>query len=255
MSRLTGTDILDLKEAYQEIYSPQELTEEQVWEEVEIWVNSLMEEGYDLSDYTWDDLYEYYLNEVYGKGKIDPVDSAGFVKDAVGHENSARNYKDAGLLMSPLDRAKAREKSLRRRDDPKYTKQANRIRSRFIRPTENSLHRALNAVSAAKYHARMRMGSGSRSGVGTPMMRGRASGSLSGSGNSSSESTFRKTKYGITPTYTPGGRYGIGAVGLADHYDYVLNFLLDEGYANTEDGALAIMSNMSEEWIQSILRE
>jgi hypothetical protein len=63
MSRLTGADALGLYEAYQAVYNPQELTEEQVWEEVEIWVNSLIEEGYDLSDYTWEEMYESYLSE------------------------------------------------------------------------------------------------------------------------------------------------------------------------------------------------
>jgi hypothetical protein len=33
-----------------------------VGEEVENWVNSLIEEGYDLSDYTWEDMYEMYVN-------------------------------------------------------------------------------------------------------------------------------------------------------------------------------------------------
>jgi hypothetical protein len=47
-------------EAYQAVYTPQELTEEQVWEEVEEWVNALVEEGYDLSDYTWEEMYEAY---------------------------------------------------------------------------------------------------------------------------------------------------------------------------------------------------
>jgi hypothetical protein len=35
-------------------------------EEVELWVNSLIEEGYDLSDYTWDEMYEFYLDEGLG---------------------------------------------------------------------------------------------------------------------------------------------------------------------------------------------
>jgi hypothetical protein len=56
-------DLLNLKEAYAEVYASQELTEEQVWEEVETWVNSLLEEGYDLSDYTWEEMYESYLEE------------------------------------------------------------------------------------------------------------------------------------------------------------------------------------------------
>jgi hypothetical protein len=64
MSRLTGSDALGLYEAYQAVYDPQELTEEQVWEEVETWVNSLVEEGYDLSDYTWEEMYESYLSEM-----------------------------------------------------------------------------------------------------------------------------------------------------------------------------------------------
>jgi hypothetical protein len=63
MSRLTGTDAYGLMEAYNNVYAPQELTEEQVWEEVETWVNSLLEEGYDLSDYTWEEMYESYIEE------------------------------------------------------------------------------------------------------------------------------------------------------------------------------------------------
>lgn len=32
-------------------------------EEIEEWVNDLVEEGYDLSEYTWDDIVEYYISE------------------------------------------------------------------------------------------------------------------------------------------------------------------------------------------------
>jgi len=66
MSRLTGSDAKNLMEAYASVYAPQELTEEQIWEEVENWVNSLLEEGYDLSDYTWEEMYENYIEEVVG---------------------------------------------------------------------------------------------------------------------------------------------------------------------------------------------
>jgi len=63
MSRITGSDAQGLMEAYASVYYPQELTEDQVWEEVEVWVNSLVEEGYDLSEYTWEDMYESYIEE------------------------------------------------------------------------------------------------------------------------------------------------------------------------------------------------
>ena len=59
-------ELMNLKEAYAEVYAPKELTEEQVWEEVEYWVNSLLEEGYDLSDYTWEEMYEGYITEILG---------------------------------------------------------------------------------------------------------------------------------------------------------------------------------------------
>jgi hypothetical protein len=40
-----------------------------------------------------------------------------------------------------------------------------------------------------------------------------------------------------------------------DYYDIILSHLLDEGYAETEDAAQAIMVNMSEEWRESIVEE
>lgn len=40
-----------------------------------------------------------------------------------------------------------------------------------------------------------------------------------------------------------------------DNYDLVMDYLLDEGYADTESDAEVIMANMSEEWLESILDE
>jgi hypothetical protein len=60
---MNSKNLTGLCEAYGGIYAPQELTEDQVWEEVESWVSSLLEEGYDLSDYTWEEMYEAYLEE------------------------------------------------------------------------------------------------------------------------------------------------------------------------------------------------
>ena len=70
MERITSHQVLDLMEAYQSVYAPQEdLNEEVIWEEVESWVNSLVEEGYDLSEYTWEEMYEEYLSE-YAAGGV-----------------------------------------------------------------------------------------------------------------------------------------------------------------------------------------
>jgi len=32
-------------------------------EEVKAWVNKLVDEGYDLSEYSWDDMVDYYFSE------------------------------------------------------------------------------------------------------------------------------------------------------------------------------------------------
>jgi len=40
-----------------------------------------------------------------------------------------------------------------------------------------------------------------------------------------------------------------------DLFDYLLEYLVAEGYADTNKAALAIMANMSEEWRQSIVEE
>jgi hypothetical protein len=67
MERLTGNDALGLMEAYSAVHQPT-INEEQIWEEVENWVNGLIEEGYDLGDYTWEDMYEVYLSEADDSG-------------------------------------------------------------------------------------------------------------------------------------------------------------------------------------------
>lgn len=38
-------------------------TKPSIPEEVQLWVEELLEEGYDLSEYTWEDMYEFYINE------------------------------------------------------------------------------------------------------------------------------------------------------------------------------------------------
>jgi len=64
MSRLTGADAYGLMEAYQAVYAPK-ITEEQIQEDFENWVYSLVDEGEDLSEYTWDEMYESYLVNEY----------------------------------------------------------------------------------------------------------------------------------------------------------------------------------------------
>ena len=102
MSRITGSDAFGLMEAYNNVYAPQELTEEQVWEEVEDWVNSLVEEGYDLSEYTWEDMYEEYLNE--NQLFKDIQANAGRIGGAISGAAGAANRTLSGINRALVNR-------------------------------------------------------------------------------------------------------------------------------------------------------
>ena len=54
--------------------------------------------------------------------------------------------------------------------------------------------------------------------------------------------------------------FGLAGIKLAnsyepDLYDTILEYLINEGYADTQESALAIMGNMSENWRDSIVEE
>jgi hypothetical protein len=157
----------------------------------------------DLNDYSVvKNLVEGYsavyqeLDEVRGGGRIDPV------SDFPHHgERGSRTPKDAGLKMSPMDRAEARANALRKRENPEATKRANRIQSRFVGPTKRGLGRAIDASNTARRGEKDRL--------------------------------LNKEEF--------------------DLFDYLLEYLVAEGYADTNDAAIAIMANMSEEWKQSIV--
>ena len=139
------------------------------------------------------------LDEVRGGGRIDPVaDMPGI------GERGARSPRDAGLKMSPIDRAEARANALKKRNDPEATKRANRINSRFVKPTERAVNRSLLAATNARSAEKKRL-------------------------------------------MNPQESYEY------DTFDAILEHLVAEGYADTNENAIAIMANMSEEWKEEIL--
>ena len=161
---MNSKDYRNIREAYLQVYNPQELTEEQVWEEVENWVNSLLEEGYDLSDYTWEEMYESYFDEA--------------------------QYTPPPQIQQP--------------------------------PAEvrNAPKNKLSPVST----------------VGTGLAAAYV-------GNEIGKKLLKKK---------PDVK---GVFEKLDIFGIVLEYLITEGYADTQEAALAIMGNMSEEWKDTIVEE
>ena len=139
-------------------------------EEVENWVNSLIEEGYDLSEYTWDDMYEMYVTE--------------------GRYTS----------LSALSRESQRRKEDKERGRPE---------------------------TQAEIHGRLAMGDFSP--------------------GASQKERARGGRQRLID------RKKVPQKGGKDMFEHILEHLVAEGYADTNESALAIMANMSEEWRQSIV--
>ena len=235
MSRLTGKEVYSLMEAYQQVYAPQELTEEQVWEGVENWVHSLLEEGYDLSDYTWEEMYESYLSELtYPDGPAIPTPKPKPIP------SSKYTYtpKDLGAKQFADFKAGGGNASV----GDSYTAADVVARGRAAKAA------ALKAVPSSKYTY-------------TPKDLGKKQYAdfKFGGGNASVGDSYtaadvvargRAAKAAAPPSFTKKP-----IMASFDMFDVVLGHLIDEGYANTYEAAEVIMVNMSEDWRQSIISE
>ena len=226
MSRLTGADAYGLMEAYQAVYAPQELTEEQVWEEVETWVNDLIEEGYDLSDYTWDEMYESYLDEGIG---------------------SAIKGLFAKKKKPEAPEPESRGAQLRRRYNTGPEKSDTSVKRAIINRSRDNATRAQaqvdrgNASQSYADKAKGAVDSYLKAGYNKYGADRSDSGGMGGRGGSGSGNKARKRAAALNNSY--------------DLFDYMMEYLIDEGYADTNENALVIMANMSEEWRESIIEQ
>ena len=159
-------EVRNLWEAYLEVCENQQL------DEVETWVNSLIEEGYDLSEYTWEEMYEAYANL-----------------------NEGRTTS-----LSALSRESQKRKDDKKRGRPETESETHsRLAMGKFRPGASQEERAEGGRQVLK------------------------------------------------------DRGKVPKKGGKDMFEHILEHLVAEGFADTNEAALAIMANMSEEWRQSIV--
>jgi len=193
-------------------------------EEFELWVNDLLDEGYDLSDYTWDEMYESYLDEgigsaiksLFGKKKEPEAQKPESRGDQLRKKyNVGPEKSDTSAKRQILDRSRARaERDERDYGDKPFQKQ--------VANQSKAAHDKYLKAGYSKYGADLPVSSGQ-----------------GGSGGSGRGSKARKRAEALNNSY--------------DLFDYMMEYLLDEGYANTQESALVIMANMSEDWRESIV--
>lgn len=226
---MSHSNYMSISEAYSSIY---EDTTQQDFLEL---VNQLVEEGYDLSEYTYDELYEGYLSEG-GLGSI-LKGAVPILKNLAGRTYRATR-KGIGKSWHGTTIQTPKGPKFIPGSKQELGKQAAVVGniSAKILPYA-AIAGAANLISGGK--------------VGDAI-----SGLFSGSKNPPTAAPSSP------PQSQPQGELiirGGKVVGLRkesyDSFDVIKDHLISEGYAETEEAALAIMANMSEDWKQCIINE
>ena len=253
MSRITGTDAFNMMEAYNAVYTSQELTEDQVWEEVENWVNSLVEEGYDLSEYTWEDMYEAYLDEI-----VRPTTGQMTAPKRDQTQTAARPApqatRPAGGGMGGM-RGTGRNRSA--------TQTSSSPGALRVQPTSAAQAPVRPAAPAPARPAATVATQGTARPSATPATTTTPAATTTAAPQRTFNPLMQRT-FGYQTGYAPsqikqdpkkmaqmGSLRSISS--SFDPFDIVQGYLIDEGYAETEEAAAVIMANMSEEWKTQIL--
>jgi len=284
--------------AYQAVYDEnlrQELTEEQIWEQVENWVNSLLEEGHDLSEYTWEEMYESYLNEMGQPGGNTPGGTrpitntpyqsrfarprnantvtsgrGGIRRPQIGGLGGlGPGYRGAELATAAKARASqvstprqgtaggptvggntpigpAKTPAIKPAAKPAPTAPAAKPPTATTpAPTGGTKPAAIPSVSKVDP---------AKPKTPNPLMKDmpKGPGSMAAPTPAPKRFDIRDRDPRARANFDP--RFDKKPINQSfDLFDVIKGHLLDEGYADTEDAALAIMANMSEEWKQNIV--
>jgi hypothetical protein len=223
---MNSQDIQNIQESYLAVYDDE--TRENL--EFENWVNNLLDEGYDLSSYTWDEMAEIYIGEERAEG-VKPYGGGKEVGDKM------RAGHGIKITPKPLSGEKGDGSGF---GDPKN----------FGKP-DDKIEKPGTTVPKPKKGGYGRISPVIPYGIGANATKER-----------SANSRIRRLDPGAPTSQKlppPDKKKPSKEVirkktnEEVDIYDIILSHLLDEGYADTYEAAEAIMVNMSEDWRDAIL--
>ena len=237
-----------LFEAYENVYA-----QEQFSEEVEIAAHyfyemGLNEDGVDIlieelgeeefSEFVYDIAEEYVLTEARAGGvRIEPVTAKG------------QKFKSGKPTGKSLERLRAQKAARRDAEEKSSASKQSGMRASLQRQS---------AVSVAAKKQPKKPGLLDR--VAGAVNRGIERHNAAMSAAKETGKVIRKAAGKVGGVAKEVGKGASGAAKLAGHVarkglsdEYIMAYLMDEGYADTEDAALAILENMGEEWKQNIM--
>jgi len=202
-------------------------------EELELWVNELIEEGYDLSEYTWDEMAEIYLDEATRMGK------------ELGKEGEIATRKELAARSNAHQRSGSIDKTIaaaeRRADRP------------YIKPVRDE--------SKSDYNKRLQKSSDTMSKLAASRrgsVRDKPRAGLRGYGadvkGSDKELQNSRRSAMAAGTLTPREKKMLNREAY-ETYEFVASYLLENNFAESVEDANAIINNMSEGWFESIMEE
>ena len=202
-------------------------------EELELWVNELIEEGYDLSEYTWDEMAEIYLDEATRMGK------------ELGKEGEIATRKELASRSNAYQRSGSVDKTIaaaERRADRPYVKP---VRDENKSDYNKRLQKSSDTMSKL---AASRRGS----------VRDKPRAGLRGYGadvkGSDKELQNSRRSAMAAGTLTPREKKMLNREAY-ETYEFVASYLLENNFAESVEDANAIINNMSENWFESIMEE
>jgi hypothetical protein len=197
-------------------------------EEVELWVNELLEEGYDLSDYTWDDMFDIY--------------EATRMRKELGKEGEIATRKELERRSNAHQRSDSVDRTIaaaERRANSPYVKPVRGESDANRAARERTQSQTLNDLAAS------RRGSVRDPRVG---LRGYAA-DVKGSDK---ELQNARSSARVAGTLTPREKKMLNREAY-ETYEFVASYLLENNFANTIDDANVIINNMSENWFNQII--
>ena len=211
-------------------------------EEFEIIVNALIEEGYDLSSYTWDEMYEVCLDEA--------------VKGASRHDTEMRKAASTERksgIKNRLSPAAGKDNADKMQRDVKFfdklTKKNRNVVGLVTKEEVEGLDEGYmpstqkRADKMMKQVSKLRRTASEKGDFGHPESekKHKQADKIYNFSRLTSDLAKKRDKDAKKSEFNE------------DIYDIILSHLIAEGYADTNESALVIMANMSEEWRQSIV--
>ena len=191
-------------------------------EEFEFVVNALIEEGYDLSSYTWDEMYDICLDEaVKGESGERRKDLAAERRSGIKPLSAKEGQKYASHKLSQMSYVKRQ-----RMGEEVEGLEESGLSQNTIRSAAKERLRRVDAAYAKD----------------TPQGDAEGNAGMKKLARTKAQLNINKPR-----------EVRMRANEEFDIFDAILEYLVTEGYADTNESALVIMANMSEDWRGDIM--